>query len=325
MSSSGGTPFHLTAWKKSIEETFNYKPTYLIAVQGDRVRGVLPLFVVKNLFVKKALISSPFAVYGGVLADSPEVRDRMRKHLESLALALQVQYVELRNAYPEQCFGFERVSRYVTFTQEIGRDDAAILEAIPRKTRRMVRRSLEQNLATKQETHWSPAFLEIYLRNLHRLGTPAFPKKHFAHLLANFTDMIDIREVALNGKVVAAVLSFYFRDQVLPYYGASDPAANASAPNNYMYYDLMRWAGQNGYRIFDFGRSKKGDGGAYDFKSHWGMVERTLPYEVLLVKRKQLPHYSPANPRFRTFLSAWRHLPFRLTRWLGPPLVKMFP
>jgi len=53
------------------------------------------------------------------------------------------------------------------------------------------------------------------------------------------------------------VFSFYFRDQAIPYYGASDPQYNAAQPNNFMYYDLMRWGGQNGYTVFDFGRSKR--------------------------------------------------------------------
>ena len=67
-SSPNGTVFHLTAWKQSIEETFGYEPVYLVCEDGARVRGVLPLFYVDNLLMGKALISSPFAVYGGVAA-----------------------------------------------------------------------------------------------------------------------------------------------------------------------------------------------------------------------------------------------------------------
>jgi len=320
-----GSPFHLTAWKRSIEATFGYKPRYILAVEDGRIRGVLPLFLVQNLLVRRALISSPFAVYGGVLADSAEAREAIRRFVEELARRLGVEYVELRNAWPEQCLGFNRVSRYVTFTQTIGPNQEAILESIARKTRRMVRKSLEQNFTVRREVAWSQPFVDLYLANLQRLGTPAFPRKHFARLLEEFRGMVDVREMLLDGKVVAAVMSFYFRDQVLPYYGASDPAANAAAPNNFMYYELMRWSGENGYRVFDFGRSKKESGGSYDFKSHWGMVERELPYEILLVRRKELPHYSPNNPRFRLFIGMWRRLPPWLTRLAGPFLIRLFP
>lgn len=320
-----GSPFHMIAWKRSIEETFGYQPMYLIAVETTQVRGVLPLFLVKNLLVRSALISTPFAVYGGVLADSGEVRDLIRDHVKALAQSLGVQYLELRNAHPDQCLGFSRVSRYVTFTQEIGPDEEAILLAIPRKTRRMVRISLKSNLSARQQMTDLSAFEDLYSRSLRRLGTPSFPPKHFARLIANFGDMVDIREVMAGGKVIAAVMSFYFRDRVLPYYGASDLAFNSLAPSNFMYFDQMRWAGENGYRIFDFGRSKKTQSGSYEFKSHWGMMETELPYEMLLVKGKTLPHFSPNNPKFQAAIKVWRQLPLCVTRKLGPRLVRLFP
>ena len=107
--------------------------------------------------------------------------------------------------------------------------------------------------------------------------------------------------------------------------GASDASGNSHAANNFMYFDLMRWGAWNGYRLFDFGRSKKLGGGSYDFKSHWGMLERDLPYEILLVKRKTLPNFSPKNPVFDLPIRVWRNLPLSLTRWLGPRLIRLVP
>src|SRR5262249_3326197 len=156
----------------------------------------------KNILVRKALISTPFAVYGGVLADSVEALDAMRTHLTEMAWSLGVQYVELRNAWPEQCLGFAPVNRYVTFTQEIGAGENALLETIPRKTRRMVRKSLEREYATRVERRNFSRFEDLYSKSLHRLGTPAFPRKHFAHLIENFGEMLDIREITLEGRVV---------------------------------------------------------------------------------------------------------------------------
>ena len=318
-----GSPFHLIAWKKSIEQTFRYQAQYLVAAEGSRIRGVLPLFLVKNFLIGKVLISSPFAVYGGILADSDQVRQKIAAHVRELGERLGVKHIELRNAWEEQCTGLPRMNRYVTFTQTIGPDEDAILESIPRKTRRMVRKSLEQDLKCR-ETSDPSAFEDLYSQNLRRLGTPSFPPRHFQALLDNFRGMIDIREVLFDEKVVAAVLSFYFRDQILPYYGASDPTYNAVAPNNFMYFNLMRSGGQKGFGTFDFGRSKKVKG-SYDFKSHWGMMERELPYEVMPIKRRELPNYTPANPAFRLPILCWQRLPLALTRALGPLLVRFVP
>jgi len=244
--------------------------------------------------------------------------------LKQLSESLQVDYTELRNAYPEQCAGFASVTRHVTFRQRLGPDEAELLETVPRKTRRMVRKSLENSLVTRQQKTNFHGFENLYSENLRRLGTPSFPPRHFAALIRNFGDMVDIREVLHEDRVIAAVMTFYFRDQVLPYYGASDPEYNALAPNNYMYFDLMRWAGKNGYVWFDFGRSKK-ISGSHDFKSHWGMEERDLPYEMLLVKRKSLPDINPNATQFELPIKIWRKLPLRVTRALGPTFLRLVP
>jgi FemAB-related protein (PEP-CTERM system-associated) len=318
-----GSPFHLTAWKQSIEKTFGYRPLYLLAEEDGELAAVLPLFFVSNLLMGKVLISTPFAVYGGILSRTDDARQRLAAEARKLGEELRVNFVELRNAHPEQCAGLVNITRYVTFTQQIGPDAAAILEAIPRKTRYIVRKSLKSPY-TVRETRDPRAFEELYSRNLRRLGTPSFPRRHFATLLEAFGEGAGIREIILNGQVVASVFSFYFRDQVLPYYGAADPAFNEFAPSSFMYYDLMCHAGSRGYQRFDFGRSKK-ESGSYDFKAHWGMETRDLPYEVILVRQKELPNFSPNNPRFQRAIELWQHVPLPITRALGPFLIRLVP
>ena len=320
-----GSPFHTIAWKKTIEEIFPYQAHYLVALSGDVIVGALPLFLVKNLILGRVLMSTPFAVYGGVLADSDEVRAAMAEAVRALGSTLKADRVELRNSYPEQCLGFSPVARYVTYTGPVGPDEEAVLTSIPRKTRRIVRKSLEQPFTVRVQTEDFSAFEHLYSSNLRRLGTPAFPPKYFAALLRNFKNSADIREILLEGKPVAAALSFYFRDQVLPYYGASDERYNREAPSTFMYYDLMRWGGQNGFAMFDFGRSKVESASGH-FKSHWGLVERTLPYEMLLLKGQlAAPNHSPTNPIYQWPIKIWRSLPLPVTRAIGPQVLKFFP
>lgn len=317
-----GSPLHLIAWRRVIEESFQYKPLYLLMERGGRIRAVLPLFLVDTLLTGKILLSTPFAVYGGILADDDEATQAMHDHVRQLGEAMQVQHIELRNRDGSQCAGWARVDRYVTFVTPVGPDEHAILGALPRETRRMTRRAIEQNYGVRQ-TRDLTAFEGLYLENLRKLGTPAFPRRYFAGLMRHFPEA-EIQEVSLDGKVVAAVLSFYFRDQVLPYYGASDPAFNRANPNNYMYYRLMVEARGRGINVFDFGRSKR-ESGSYLFKSHWGMEEIGLPYEIHLVRRKSLPNFSPANPKFALAIKAWQRLPLWVTRLIGPKLLRMVP
>ena len=319
-----GSPFHLIAWKKTMEDTFGYRPHYLWIEEADQVRAVLPLFLVKSFLTGKALISSPFAVYGGILADSDAARQALFLEARSLAEKLQVDYLELRNGHCEQCVGVDQISQYFTFTQQVGPDEAALMQSLPSKVRTKIRKAMAQSFKTRRQLSDCTAFERLYSASLRRLGTPSFPPQYFAALLENFRDMIDIQEVLLDGRVVAASMNFYFRDQMHTYYGGYDPSLTEVAVSNYMFFDLLRVAGKSGYTTFDYGRSKEKTG-SFDFKRHWGASMRKLPYEILLVRSKERPNYSPSNPKLKFAIECWKRLPLSITRKLGPKLIRMFP
>src|ERR1035438_8748100 len=271
-------------WRGAVTGFARYFPCFWYGIRYWGKRG-------------KALISSPFAVYGGILADSAEARDALYGYVKGLGEELGVDYIELRNAWPEQCGGISNVSRYVTFTQELAPDEAKLLESLPKKTRNLVRKSLRQPFRMEYNVREVDRLDAVHSRNMRRLGTPNFPRKYFASVLANFGEMADVREVWLDDKVMAVSLNFYYHSEMHTYHAAADSRFNALGPNTFMYFDHLRWAGEHGYRTFDFGRSKR-DTGTFEFKRHWNTKMRELPYEVLLVNRKQLPNFSPANPRF---------------------------
>jgi FemAB-related protein (PEP-CTERM system-associated) len=318
-----GSPFHLIAWKRTLEQVFGYKPMYLVAEAEGQIKGVLPLFEIRNLVVGHVLISTPFATEGGILADSPEARRAIVAELKSAAHRLRVDYVELRNTWEGQCAGFDRITRYVTFVMPAASDDNALLRSLPTNMRSNVRRSLKHPFSARQ-TRELDAFIGLHAGNYRRLGTPCFARKHYAALVKNFGDELDIQEVILEDKVVAASMNLYFRDHVHTFYVASDDRYYEFLPNNYLYFHNIRLAGQGGYRYVDFGRSKKGTG-PFEFKRRWGAEMRELPYEILLVRRTTMPNFSPTNPKFGLAIGLWKKLPLWLTRLLGPFLIRLFP
>lgn len=319
-----GTPFHLMAWKRTLEATFGYQPRYLLAVDGSSIEGVLPIFLIDNMLMGKVLLSCPFAVYGGILAQSGEARTAIAEHLAADGKSLAVGHIELRNWYPGQTAGFEPVKRYVTFHQQVTpQTGEELLTAIPKKTRNMVRKALKFNYTSRMAPNLD-AFYRLLTLSYRRLGTPVFPRRFFETMLREFGPVADAREILLDGRVVASSLNLLFRKQMHTFYAASDQKFLAMAPNNFLYYDHLLWAGQNGFELFDFGRSKL-ETGTYDFKSHWLTTMRELPYEVMLVKRAAMPDFSPKNPKFDLAIRMWRKVPVPVTRILGPHLVKLFP
>ena len=209
------------AWKNSIETVFRYTPHYLLATSGDQIRAVLPLFVVSNDPAGQSPAFDAVCGLRRMLADSPEAQAALRDEVEDLSRRMRVEHAELRNAHVEQCVGFSNLSRYVSFVQQIGPDEEAILADIPRKTRYMVRKALKQPFSMEPRQILRRSSI-CTRETFASWGRRAFRRRHFHTLLQNFGKEADVREVRLDGKVVSAVLTFYFRDQVLPYYGASD-------------------------------------------------------------------------------------------------------
>ncbi len=316
------TFFHRAGWQRVIEQSFGQKTWFYYAEQDGDIVGVLPLSEVNSRLFGHSLAAMHFCVYGGVAAVSDAARAALDGAADQLARQLKVGHLEYRGmaaAHPGDP-AWTTKDLYVTFRKAITADDDENLNAIPRKQRAMVRKGIKLGLIGEVDDNVERMFA-AYASSVHRLGTPVFPKKYFALLKEEFGDACEVRVITQNGALVAAVLSFYWRDEVVPYYGGGMPLARDVAGNDFMYWNLMQAAAARGARLFDFGRSKLGTG-AYDFKKNWGFTAQPLPYEYRLYGAAELPDNNPLNPKYQLFIKLWKKLPLPLANALGPHIVK---
>jgi FemAB-related protein (PEP-CTERM system-associated) len=318
------TIFHSIAWKRAVERTFGYESRYLLAEQDGQLCGVLPLFLVSNWVQGRALISTPFAVYGGVAARHETAREQLLQAACRMARDDSDEYLELRASREIAPNGFLIKQLYVNFQCALESDSEVMFRRLPKDTRYMVRKGRKNGLRLVTDPSQLDPFYEIYAESVRRLGTPVFSKRYFSILLEEFGDAAEISVVWQGQRAVASVLSFRFRDCLLPYYGGALTEGRGLGANNFMYWELIRSACERGLRHYDFGRSKIGTG-AHFFKTQWGMTERPLPYQYYLVGRKTLPNFSPVNPRFKLATALWKHLPLAVTKAIGPAFVRLFP
>lgn len=314
------TFFHRAGWQRILSTVFGHRTHYLCAVSGNRITGVLPLAHVKSMLFGNALTSLPFAVYGGVAAGDEASAALLEAEAQRLAQELGVQHLELRHidrrhpGWPEQ-------DLYVTFRKPILPDDEANLLAIPRKQRAMVRKGIKNELVSAIDGD-EERFFRLYASNVHRHGTPAMPRRYFVELQREFGDDCRLLTVSTaQGRPLSSVLSFYFRDEVLPYYAGDDEAARDFAANDFKYWELMRRSAASGLELFDYGRSKQGTG-PYAFKKNWGFEPTPLHYEYQLYKRDAVPQNNPSNAKYKLMIQAWRKLPLGVANWLGPHIVR---
>jgi FemAB-related protein (PEP-CTERM system-associated) len=314
------TFFHRAGWQRIIANVFRHRTHYLYAERSDAIVGVLPLAQVKSLLFGNALVSLPFAVYGGVATLDEEAGAVLEAHAQQLARQLGVDHLELRNVAPRHA-DWPTQDLYVTFRKAILPDVDANLQAIPRKQRAMVRKGIKNELKSAIDPT-AERFFALYADNVHRHGTPPYSRHYFEALLREFGPDAEVLTVTdAGGKPLSSVLSFYFRDEVLPYYAGDDVAARDLAANDFKYWELMRRACERGLKVFDYGRSKK-DTGPYAFKKNWGFEPQPLHYEYCLYKRDAVPQNNPLNPKYRLMIAAWQRLPIGVANALGPHVVR---
>jgi len=319
MTHPDATFFHRAGWKTVIEKAFGHRTWFLYAESNGEILGLLPLAEVRSILFGHSLSSLPFCVYGGIVSSNNFVREKLELAAQELAEELKVDYLEFRNINPIHT-DWPHKDLYVTFRKEIDPDVEKNMLAIPRKQRAMVRKGIKYDLVGEID-QTIDRFFYAYSSSVHRLGTPVFSKHYFHLLKETFAEDCELLIIVKDGKTISSVMSFYFRDEVLPYYGGGTAEARQYAANDFMYWELMRKNCERGYKIFDFGRSKR-DSGSFSFKKNWGFKAQPLHYEYQLINSTKVPNHNPANPKYKFFIKAWQKMPLPLANWIGPFIVK---
>lgn len=133
------TLFHRLAWSRAVESAYHHRPVHLTVWEDERLAGILPLFLVKSIFVGKVLVSVPYGTYGGILADSDEAAKCLMDAAGELSRQFGARYVEFRHREPS---GLELpcVDRYDTFRKRLPDRVEDVLDGLPRKARAAAQR-----------------------------------------------------------------------------------------------------------------------------------------------------------------------------------------
>lgn len=316
------TPFHLPEWLVAVERGTGQRGVGLVAEQGSKIAGWLPLTEVHSPIFGRALTSSGFAVGGGVLADRDDVALRLASAAEELAVRRSCAVVELRGGVIPWHWS-QRSDAHCGFVTRLANDDEAQLLAIPRKQRAEVRKGLAEELTVHigSDEADRAAHYAVYAESVRNLGTPVFPRRLFDAVLDLFGKSADILTIRHCGLPVASVLSLYHGGAVLPYWGGGTQAARALRANDRMYYELMLHARRAGCECFDFGRSRTGSG-PYNFKRNWGFEPQPLTYGTWAPPGSPERDTDPASDAHAARIALWKRLPLALANRLGPPIAR---
>jgi FemAB-related protein (PEP-CTERM system-associated) len=311
------TFFHYAGWRRVIGRTLRHATQYRAAWRDDRLVGILPLVHVVSPLFGKALISTGFGVYGGIAAEDNEAAQALAADAASLGKKLGVDFIELRQMTANPIGWTAKSDLYVTFCRALDPSPDVNLKAVPRKKRADLRKAIADTRLTVETGIPVSLFFRLYSESLRNLGTPVLPQRFYAAIAEEFGDAVELSAVSGPDGPVAALMTFDFKDRVMPYYGGATHAARGLHAYDLLYWSLMNRAVERGRRVFDFGRSKRGTG-SFDYKTYWGFEPTPLHYQFHLPRGGELPEINPLNPKYRLMVTVWQRLPLAVANRLGP-------
>jgi len=322
--------FHAYPWRNVIWRTLQHRPHYLIARRDGAVTGILPLFDVNSRLFGRSLISVPFLNGGGILADDDTTVAALLRQTRDLVQKDGYRYAEFRHRTKAPAFD-ELACRQnkVAMRLKLPDDPDQLFGGFKAKLRSQIRRPakagaraqvIKGNNVVARDIE---CFYQVFAENMRDLGTPVFPKSLFEETIQAFGDRAWLTIVWLDGHAAAVGLMVGFGDTIEMIWASSLRCFNRISVNMLLYWEAMRTAVEQGYRIFDFGRCTP-DGPTFRFKAQWGAEPTPLPW-YYLGKKENIPDISPTNPRFHLAIRAWRTLPIPIANRIGPMIARSLP
>lgn len=321
LENQSATFFHQTGWKDAIENSYGHKSYYLFAAKDNVLLGVLPMFFLHNRLFGKRLISVPFAPYGGACSTIQDVDDALINDAIGIGKELGVDYCEFRYQGNSE----DKISQYnyySTFLLDLSQGKSYIWNNLNRKVRNIIRKGEKNNLEFRidsAETSISE-FYDVYLRNMKYLGTPVHSMSFFYNVFKAFREKVFIAKVLWKEKIISSLFLVNFKNSLTSCWGSSLRGFQDHAPNDYIYWNSIKFACDNNMHWFDFGRSPVNSGN-YKFKKRWGSSEIPLIYSYFPHRTK----LEPPHIKFNRFAIGWSYLPLTVTKIVGPKIRKFIP
>ncbi|MBJ6723701.1 FemAB family PEP-CTERM system-associated protein [Geomonas sp. Red875] len=319
------TGYHRYGWKEVIVEAFGHVPYFLSACdEVGGIQGVLPLIHMKSVLFGNFLVSVPFVNYGGLLCNSTAAAEALLAKAERLRCELGADHVELRHL-GAQVPGLPTRQHKVTMLLTLADDAERQWQTFNCKLRNQIRKAQKCGLeCISGGLELLDEFYAVFARNMRDLGTPVYSRDFFRRVLAAFPEETRVFVVRSGAAAVGGGIAFWFRTTVEVPWASSISSYRTMCPNDLLYWEVIRFAIDRGFRTLDFGRSTPGEG-TYHFKKQWGAEPVPLNWQYLFPDGTPFPELNPKNPKFRLAVRLWKQLPLVLTNLIGPRLVRNIP
>lgn len=324
MKTNSSSCYHLTVWKGIIEKSFGHRTHYIMVEdRQNEIQGIFPLVRLKSLLFGNFMVSLPYFNYGGICTDGEESRYLLFRKAVELARDEGTRHIEMRHT--DRINGLQVKTEKVSMRLSLPEKTQDLWTSFPSKLRSQIRRPSKEGmyaLIGKEEELEN--FYTVFAANMRDLGTPVYSKAFFENIMQAYpascicTVYTRDREPAASGFLVG------FKDTLEIPWASSLKKYNRHSPNMLLYWTALTHACEEGYTLFDFGRSTAGES-TYRFKEQWGARPTQLYWHYWMRSGATMPELNPKNPKYRAAITIWKRLPLNLTKLIGPSIVKNLP
>lgn len=321
------SPYHRFGWKKAIEKSYSHKCFYLIAEDdSNEIVGVLPSVLIKPPIAPGQLCSLPFCDRGEAISEDSEIEQALIDRAQEIAITNQVRYEYRSSLLPGDVQnGVLNDSDKVRMLLSLPDNSEALLSGFKSKLRSQIKKAEKNDLDYEvgRDSKLIEDFYHVFTINMRDLGSPTHSKKWFQQIRHNYQDNMIISIVRYKEQAIGAGIVLFNGEVAAIPWASTLRKYNRLSPNMLLYWSLLQYSSDNGYKIFDFGRSSFGEG-TYRFKQQWGAQPLLLNWRTYLKKKAQ-PQValSPVKGNIRSSIeTVWSRLPLPMTIQLGSRIRK---
>lgn len=315
--------YHRWEWGPAFHAAYGNAWLPLIAMDGLRVRAVLPLMRIVSPLGGVSLVSMPWFGHAGVLAADDSAHRAMLDAARDLMREAHARRVELRHAHAVPAEAMPSRDDKVLMRLALPATEDELFKRVGPKARADIRRPEKEGMtAVIGGAELLPEFHAVYASVMRDLGSPCHSAALFAQCFARMPERSFVCVVRYEGHPVGGgYLTGMGGTLEIPCAGTLH-AMNRLRPNMFLYWSVLREAIRRGYESFSFGRSSA-DSGTFTFKKNWGAEAHPLAYHYLLAEGASVPDVRPDNPRYAKVIATWQKLPLAVTNRVGPRLIRL--
>lgn len=310
-------------WHDILEKHHPHEFLPLVAAREGKICGVFPLYVLRNKRFRSQFISVPFAVAGGIVADSPEIDRSLLEGALDLAKERGITSMVLKQ-YKHKIDGDLRTDD--TFhNRELSLSPGLdhIWDRLKPQNREMVLAAGGQGFSLEFPSSKIDEFYSVLFSYSHGQGVPCVSKRWIEDLV--LSGMYECAVVRRQGRAVAGTLVKSFKKTAsFPFTALKKNDSLHAQAAYWLYWELISLFAKRNYEIVHSGRIPA-DESVPSFRLGWNGTKHTYYYQYHPNTTGSTESSQKRGWKRRLFSKAWRFMPKPAVVLLSPNLIRRFP